>query len=516
MGYAQKLFYPLGQGSSQLGRWRLPPDAFNEFSLPVPSRGEQATIVSFLDRETVKIDALVEEQRSLIALLKEKRQAVISHAVTKGLNPNTAMKDSGVEWLGEVPTHWHVVGLKHLCDKITDGAHISPETEGSVYPFISTKNIKDTGVDFSECLLTSQNNYDYLVRTGCKPSEGDVLFSKDGTIGRTAVVLTQKEFVVASSLIIITPSPEFLDSNYLHFLCQSDVLKKQIEALVKGAGLPRLSIKNLLRIVGIFPPIEEQRKISENLFFLQEEFNSIVAAVSAAISLLQERRSALISAAVTGKIDVRGSAQVLPSPFNRAHARGMIATEIVERSAHQATFGRVKLQKIAYLAEAHAGVSELKGVYLREAAGPLDREMIHDMEREASTLAGIRVEQPDGAGSAVAYRLGDQRGTHRQDLTALLGDRAAKFDKLIDDMGTIDTKGAEAVATLYAVWNDALIDGEMPSDMEIKLTLLSEWHPEKARKFRIDELQIWLDWMRRHGLVPTGAGSKTSTGRLFA
>ncbi|KQP23855.1 hypothetical protein ASF25_21480 [Methylobacterium sp. Leaf100] len=128
----------------------------------------------------------------------------------------------------------------------------------------------------------------------------------------------------------------------------------------------------------------------------------------------------------------------------------------------------------------------------------------------------IRVEQPDGVGSAVSYQLGDRRGAHGQDLALLLGARAAKFDKLIEDIGTIDTKGAEAVATLYAVWNDALIDGETPPDMEIVLAVLSEWHPEKAKKFGMSELHTWLGWMRRHHLVPTGGGPRTSTGRLFA
>lgn len=262
------------------------------------------------------------------------------------------------------------------------------------------------------------------------------------------------------------------------------------------------------------PPIEEQEAISNYVLVITRKIDALMKSANQLVSLFRERRTALISAAVTGKIDVRSPVEALSLSSHRT--RGLIAAEIIERSAHQATFGRVKLQKIAYLAEAHVGISELKGVYLREAAGPLDREMIHDMEREARALTGIRFEQPNGPGSAVAYQIGDQRGAHRQDLDALLGDRAAKLGKLIEDLGTIDTKGAEAVATLYAVWNDALIEGETPSDIEIKLAVLSEWHPEKAKKFRIHELQIWLDWMRSHGLVPTGAGSKTSTGRLFA
>ena len=114
MGYDQKIFYAFGQGASLFGRWRLPTEAFNDFELPVPPVSEQIAIAAFLDRETAKIDALVEEQQRLIALLKEKRQAVISHAVTKGLDPNAPMKDSGVEWFGKVPKHWDSHGSNML------------------------------------------------------------------------------------------------------------------------------------------------------------------------------------------------------------------------------------------------------------------------------------------------------------------------------------------------------------------------------------------------------------------
>ena len=277
-------------------------------SIPVPKidDAQQAAIAAFLDRETAKIDQLVAEQEQLIALLKEKRQAVISHAVTKGLSPDAPMKDSGIEWLGEIPAHWEVTALKRLCVKITDGAHISPETEGGTQAFVSTKDVSDDGINFDDCLLTSESSFEYLVRTGCQPYDGDVLFSKDGTIGRTTVVRGEKAFVVASSLIIIRPDAVTLDADFLHYLCQSSVVKSQVEGFVKGAGLPRLSIQNLLRVIGTFPPIEEQVAIAEWLSSLLVGFRSLMAEAQSAITLLQERRAALISAAVTGKIDVRG------------------------------------------------------------------------------------------------------------------------------------------------------------------------------------------------------------------
>jgi len=277
----------------------------DNLELPFPPPEEQQIIAAFLDRETGKIDALITEQRRLVELLAEKRQAVISHAVTKGLNPNARTKDSGIAWLGEVPEHWEVCAIKRMTILITDGAHISPETDDGVYDFVSTKDISDAGIDFEGCLKTSPSSYEFLVRSGCQPARGDVLFSKDGTIGRTIVVKEGREFVVASSLIIIRPDGAVLDSTFLHYLCQSFLVIQQVEGFVKGAGLPRLSIQNLLKVFGVFPQLEEQQAIATFLNSETAKFDTLTAEANRAIELLQERRSALISAAVTGKIDVR-------------------------------------------------------------------------------------------------------------------------------------------------------------------------------------------------------------------
>lgn len=291
----------------RVNQWDLEPQQHSRMSVLLPPVQEQTQIARFLDDETARIDALIEEQQRLIELLKEKRQAVISHAVTKGIDPTMPIKDSGVEWLGEVPAHWEITQIKRRCHLITDGAHISPETENGVYCFVSTRDVSDEGIDFEGCLRTSAASYEYLVKAGCQPAVGDVLFSKDGTIGRTIVVSENSpEFVVASSLIIIRPDREELLSSYLDFLCQSWVVSQQVDGFVKGAGLPRLSIQNLTKVVGVFPPLEEQELIAEFLQLRCTAASQLTGEAWRTMELLKERRSALISAAVTGKIDVRG------------------------------------------------------------------------------------------------------------------------------------------------------------------------------------------------------------------
>lgn len=207
--------------------------------------------------------------------------------------------DSGVDWLGEFPEHWSVTAIKHVCREITDGAHVSPETENGVHCFVSTKDVLDNAIDFDNCLRTSDASYEYLLKTGCKPFVGDVLFSKDGTIGRTAVVGEGREFVVASSLIIIRLLPDRLDSGFLHHLCQSTLVQNQVERFVRGAGLPRLSITNLTKVVGCFPPLDEQKAISSFLDVETSKIDGLVSEQRRLIELLKEKRQAVISHAVT-------------------------------------------------------------------------------------------------------------------------------------------------------------------------------------------------------------------------
>ena len=282
-------------------------DSVREIEVPMPDLEQQRAVSTYLDRETAEIDAFIADQEELIGLLTERRSATISHAVTKGLDPSAPTKDSGVDWFGQIPASWQRTRLKRLAARVTDGAHISPETNGGVHPFVSTRDVREGSIDLEGSLRTTPETYRYMVATGCQPRRNDVLFSKDGTVGRTAIVATDEPFVVASSLIIISPLRE-IDVRYLNFLLVSTPLQEQVAAFVKGAGLPRISIANLERIVALVPPSSEQCAIADYLDQETAELDAAIADAREAIALSRERRAALISAAVTGKIDVRGAA----------------------------------------------------------------------------------------------------------------------------------------------------------------------------------------------------------------
>lgn len=498
------------------GQKRVPDNFVRDFISPGAPLAEQIVIATFLDRETSKIDALIEEQRRLIVLLKEKRQALISHVVTKGLNPHAAMKDSGIEWLGEVPAHWDVRRIKHVArmeSGHTPDRKIQAYWEDCDIPWVS---LHDTGYlkdnDYISDTAQMVNALGIANSSARILPPGVVVFSRDATIGRCAI--TTREMAVSQHFIAWVCGSS-VSADFLLFCLRS--MAGELDRLTAGATLKTIGMPDVRTLTIAVPSLTEQQAIVAHVRREAEAIDALTEQVALALTLLQERRAALISAAVTGKIDVRGSAKVLPFPIDRARARGLIATEIIERSAHQSTFGRVKFQKIAFLAEAHVGINELEGSYTREAAGPLDRLLIDEMESGARSIAGVEHEQPGGPGTTVSYRLGQQRGAHRQELTGWLSaERTAKLDKLIADCASLTTKQAEAVATLYGVWNDALSEGTSPTDDEIISGFLNDWHPEKRVKFRASELPEWLRWMRRHGVVPTGTGPTTTTGRLFA
>ena len=268
---------------------------------------EQKTIAAFLDRETGKIDALVAEQERLMVLLKEKRQAVISQAVTKGLDPNVPMKDSGVEWLGEVPAHWIVVALKHLVStSIIDGPHETPQKFDEGVPFISAEAVSQGYINFEKKwgYISTDDHAQYSKRY--KPNRGDILMVKLGaTTGTVAIVETDVDFNIWVPIAAIKLKRDICSYFILNIL-RSRGLKIAYELNWTYGTQQTLGLSTISNLRIPMPPSEEQRDIVNFLDSELPHFDSLTTEAARAIALLKERRAALISAAVTGKIDVRG------------------------------------------------------------------------------------------------------------------------------------------------------------------------------------------------------------------
>jgi type I restriction enzyme S subunit len=284
--------------------------AVDNAPIALPSLGEQAQIVRFLDHETAKIDALTQEQKRLIELLKEKRQAVISHAVSKGLDPNVTMKDSGVEWLGEVPAHWTVSKVKHVA--VVSGGYAFSSNEFSEY---GVQLIRIGNLYQSKLQLDRDPIYIPETRRGkyraFEVKRGDLLMSLTGTLGKRDYGFAVMYDVDGPSLLNqrvakITPLAETMDPYFLLLLLQSEDYLNHIYSLPSGTKQANLSNSDVLSPWISFPPcLLEQSEIVNRVSQLTSRLDQLITTAVAAISLLHERRSALISAAVTGKIDVR-------------------------------------------------------------------------------------------------------------------------------------------------------------------------------------------------------------------
>lgn len=287
------------------GLKRVPDDYVNDCAIPWPPFSEQRAIATFLDRETAKIDALVEAQRRLIELLKEKRQAVISHAVTKGLDPSAPMKDSGVEWLGQVPAHWEVRRFKEVCDEIVDCKNRTPDPcDDSEFLVVRTTCVRDGEFDPAGGYYTDEESFQEWTRKGI-PAAGDVLFTREAPAGEACLAPHDTKFCLGQRMMFLRPDRSVMLDEFLLHSIYAPLVREVVEGSARGSTVSHLRVGEVGELRCFCPPLHEQRLIIQWLKGRLDEFSALSESANKAVEVLQERRAALISAAVTGKIDVR-------------------------------------------------------------------------------------------------------------------------------------------------------------------------------------------------------------------
>lgn len=267
---------------------------------------EQVKIANFLDHETAKIDSLIAKQEKLIELLKEKRQAVISHAVTKGLNPDVNMKDSGVEWLGQVPEHWEILKFDYAINTVSDIDHYMPNSVDEGIPYVMTGDLQDfvSDIDFESCKKVAYSDYQKLSRK-IKTTKDDIIFARYATIGTLSYVDVDKEFLVSYSCVTIKSNPLRTTGKYLSYYLKSQAFLQAIQQQINSNTQGNVGVDSLRNVKIILPLLSEQDAIIEFLKVELSKMDNLIDKAQSAIQLMQERRTALISSAVTGKIDVR-------------------------------------------------------------------------------------------------------------------------------------------------------------------------------------------------------------------
>ena len=207
-------------------------------------------------------------------------------------------KDSGVEWLGDIPSHWTATALKRYA-RITDGSHHSPKIESEGFPFVSVTDVGINNINFVDAKKITENDYLRLVKEGCKPAVNDVLLTKDGTIGRACIVTEDMPaFVILSSLGLITPNTQ-ISSHFLYYYLVSGVNVDQMNSVIHGSALKRMTINKINDLIFTFPNFYEQEKIANFLDYETAKIDSLIEKQQELIQLLKEKRQAVISHAVT-------------------------------------------------------------------------------------------------------------------------------------------------------------------------------------------------------------------------
>lgn len=286
------------------GLKRVSPDLLRQHHLPCPDDDTQRLVADYLDRETARIDALVAAKEEMLALLGEKRAALISRAVTRGLDPTVPRKPSGIDWLGEIPRHWETRRLKYLAhEPLAYGANEAALEDNPDWPrFVRITDIKEDGTLREETFrsLSPEIAAPYLLE------EGDVLFARSGaTVGKTFIYRPEwGNACFAGYLIRFRSAKELVLPDFVYFFTLSDIYWQQVEAGTIRATIQNFSAEKYADLIVCVPPPPEQKTIVDSLIYAELRTSTLLAELHSSIELLKERRSALITAAVTGEIPV--------------------------------------------------------------------------------------------------------------------------------------------------------------------------------------------------------------------
>jgi type I restriction enzyme S subunit len=279
----------------------------NVIYFPYPSIEEQTAIANFLDQKTAEIDGLIADKEKLIELLQEKRQAVITEAVTKGLNPNVRLKDSGIEWIGEIPEHWGVSKIKfttYVKGRIGwQGLRADEFIDEGPY-LVTGTDFVDGLVNWDSCYHISMERYNEAPPIQLR--ENDLLITKDGTIGKVAIVKNKPKYAILNSGIFVTrPKNSAYLTEFMYWILNSQVFNKFIQYMSLGSTIVHLYQQTFENFSFPITNLNEQKTIAHFLDRKVAEIDGLISDIKLQIQKLKEYRQSLISEAVTGKIDVR-------------------------------------------------------------------------------------------------------------------------------------------------------------------------------------------------------------------
>ena len=502
-----------------------------------PPFQEQKSIADFLDKETSRIDSLIQKKEQQIELLKEKRLVLITQVVTKGLDPNVKMKDSGIEWLKKIPDHWKIKKIKYIAEPNPSNINKkSKEGEKEIFLCNYVEVYKNEYIDDTLHFMKATATIDQISKFILK--KGDVIVTKDSEVRNDIAVpaLVTKNFNdVVCGYHLTHIKPKKILGDYLFRCFQSKWLQSYFEVSANGITRYGISVDEFNSALILIPPIQEQKNISHFLDKETAQIDSLTEKIKKSIEILKEYRSALITSAVTGKMDVRDSQAEITNiiqfqkskieslkpiktikpvlvakkasqkEVNPLFKKTVLGAEIVTQLKNDPHFGRTKFMKTLYLCEAHLQIP-LQGQYKREAAGPLDNSIykMEDIMKKNKWFKTVKID------SMYKYKSLENSKGYKSYFDKYWRNYTEKLNQLLSLVKKFTTEQSEIVDTIYAVWNDFLMEGKNPSDSEIIDEVENNWHKRKKR-FPDNQLRKAIQWVREQNLIPQGYGPKTKS-----
>ncbi|OOL39845.1 restriction endonuclease subunit S [Pseudomonas sp. FSL W5-0299] len=412
----------------------------------------------------------------------------------------------GVNKSFQLPTSWEWARLANITFQITDGAHHTPTYIDAGVPFLSVKDMSGGTLDFTATRFISKEAHELLAKR-CHPQRGDLLLTKIGTTGVPVIVDTDQPFSIFVSVGLIKAPWDHLNVQYLQLLIGSPFVKKQSADGTEGVGNKNLVLRKIANFLIAVPPLAEQHRIVAKVEELMALCNQLKTRLTRARQLNEQLASTLVERALAG------NGPQTPTGTHQQAFRTLLAAEVTHRLHTQRTFGQRKLQKVIYLAEHAAGLSAIQGEYLRDAAGPHDRQLMTKVEAELQNHQWYERFERETIGHA--YRPLSQAGRHRQAYSSAwsVAERAT-IEQVIELMRDWDTDRCEMTVTLYAAWNDFILEGRPVSDEAIVDEVMHSWNNTKLRFGKTEWLAVLAEMKKQKILMPTGFGNRTKGGML--
>ena len=277
-------------------------DYIKNMQIVIPSIEEQQKIASFLDRKCSEIDAVIEKTKATIEEYKKLKQSVITEAVTKGIRGDRPMKDSGIEWIGEIPAEWEIRKLFRAIDNIGDIDHYMPNSVATGIPYLMTGDLKEklSDVDFGSCKMVSLDDYQTL-SSKIKANKGDIIFARYATIGTVCFVDIEKEFLVSYSCLTIKPTKNLLLGRFLFYYLKSAAFFEEVNQYINSNTQANVGLDSMTKAKVILPKIEEQTEIADYLDKKCAEIDTLIAKKTALLEEMESYKKSVIYEYVTGK-----------------------------------------------------------------------------------------------------------------------------------------------------------------------------------------------------------------------